>query len=287
MQITGIGLGNASVGVWGTGAPVDQLLNTPIWFISGIFVLGYFIYYLLAKSEKSFVAFIAPLTILVFYASMYMAGDAVPLWNSAISLGGFHIATGFLNMFCGMSIGVLIWVACNNLKGKQWSKVMTAFMTICQIVLVFVVFVKSWVSAASPFGQFFSLGWGATYILTIFFSFFVLLNVDKCTRFPLFSSKIWKTPGRLSFYIYMLHFPIIIFTSMAMGFKGIVLTPDTAATVAPKVFLMYAVATVISIVMGFLVMLLDTKVVQPWMKSRPWYTKEQAAQEELAQGALK
>ena len=271
LQITGIGLGNASVGGWGSAAPVNQLLNTPIWFISGIFVLGYFVYYLLAKNEKQFVGFIAPLTILLFYASMYMEGDAVPLWNAPVTIGNFHIAIGFLNMFCGLSIGVLIWVACDKLKDKQWSRGMVAVMTICQLVLTAVVFIKSWVSASSPFGQYFNIGWGATYILTVFFSFFVLLNVDKCTRLPLFSGKIWRIPGKLSFYIYMLHFPIIIFTGMAMGMKGLVLTPETASRIAPRVFTMYGVATAASIIVGLAVMELDTRIIQPWMKSQPWF----------------
>jgi peptidoglycan/LPS O-acetylase OafA/YrhL len=144
---------------------------------------------------------------------------------------------------------------------------------------VAVVFIKSWVSAASPFGKYLNLGWGATYFLTIFFSFFVLLNVDKCTRFPLFSSKIWQLPGRLAFYIYMLHFPIIIFTGIVMGMKGLVLTPQTAPQIAPRVFTMFGIATIVSIVVGLIVMLLDTKVVQPWIKSNPWYTREQAEKE--------
>lgn len=280
IQITGIGLGNASVGVWGTAAPVNQLLNTPIWFISGIFVLGYFVYYLIAKSEKNFVGFIAPIGILLFFGSQYIAGDVVPMWTDHLAIGSFNIATGLLNMFCGLSIGVLLWVACDNLKGKKFSKGMINFMTICQIVLVFIVFAKSWISITNPFmTTYLNIGWGPMYILTTIFSFFVLLNVDKCSRFRLFSSKIWALPGKLSFYIYMLHFPIIVFTGMAMGLKGAILTPETAPTLVPQVFMMFGIALVLSILIGYIVMKIDTAFIQPWLKKKPWYTSEQAKQE--------
>ena len=39
--IARIGFGNPSVGMWGEGVRVLQCLNTPLWFMSGIFVVAY------------------------------------------------------------------------------------------------------------------------------------------------------------------------------------------------------------------------------------------------------
>jgi peptidoglycan/LPS O-acetylase OafA/YrhL len=151
---------------------------------------------------------------------------------------------------------------------------MIAVMTIFQIILMAVVMIKSWVSMASPFAQWFNIGWGATYLLTVFFCFFILLNVDKCTRFPLFSSRIWALPGRLAFYIYMLHFPIIILCGMALGFKGVVLGPENAPVLVPKIILNFVIALIISILAAIVVMLVDTKLIRPWLAGSPWFSKE-------------
>ena len=275
VQITGIGFGNASVGVWGEGIRVHQLFNTPLWFISGIFVAGYIIYYLLAKNEKSFIGIIAPVSILIFYGSQYLDGRN-PMWFEIGRIGDFNIPLGFIHMFVGLSIGCLIYVAVDKLKGKEFSRGMIAFMTIAQIILMTIVIVRTWAPVTSPIAQYFNMGWGSVHVLTFFFSFFVLLNVDKCTRFPLFSGRIWRIPGRMAFYMYMLHFPIIVFCAMLMGFKGTLLTPQTVSTVAPRLTILLVVTIVTTIILAYIVMTIDMKVLQPWLKSQPWFRKEQS-----------
>lgn len=281
VQITGLGFGNASVGAWGEGSRVLQMMNTPLWFISGIFICGYVIYLLLATNKKLFIGLITPGSFLLFYASEFLTQTSKTpmMWYDIRSIGDFRYAAGFPHMFVGLALGCLLYVAVQNLKDKKWSKGAVAFMTAAQIILTIVVLVRTWAPLTSPLSQYFNIGWEAVHILTIFFSFFVLLNVDKCTRFPLFSSKIWKTPGRLALYIYMLHFPIIVFTAMAMGLKGQVLSPETAAVMVPKMILLVGVVIVVTILIAYLVMKLDTKVVQPWLQKKPWYTPEQRERE--------
>lgn len=277
LQITGLGFGNASVGAWGESSRVLQMMNTPLWFISGIFVCGYLVYFLLAWNKKLFIGLIAPVSLVLFYASefLHQTSSTVMMWYDVRSYGDFRMAAGLPHMFVGLGFGCLVYVAVSNLKGKKWSKGMLGLMTAAQIVLTIVVFVRTWAPLTSSVSQYLNLGWEAVHVLTMFFSFFVLLNVDKCTRFPLFSSKIWQTPGRLAFYIYMLHFPLILFTAMAMGLKGTVLSAETAAQVAPQLIVMTGVAIVVSIIVAYAVMKLDTKFVQPWLRGKPWYNAEQ------------
>jgi hypothetical protein len=277
LQITGLGFGNASVGAWGEGIRIYQMMNTPLWFISGIFVCGYIVYFLLAWNKKFFIGFIAPVSFVLFYASefLFQTSAATMMWYDVRRFGDFRMPAGVPHMFVGLSLGCLLYTAVDKLRNKKWSKGMIACLTIVQIILTVIVLIRTWAPATSALAQYVNLGWESVHILTIFFSFLVLLNVDKCTRFPLFSGKIWGTPGRMALYIYMLHFPIIVFTGMAMGFPGTVLTPETASAIIPKLFIMTAVSIVVTIIVAYIVMKLDTRFLQPWMKSKPWYSGEQ------------
>ena len=245
----------------------------PLWFMSGIFLCGYAVYYLLARHDRHFTGWIAPVTIVLFYGSSYLT-DNMPMWNKFLTAGEFAVASGLLHMFCGLSIGVLLWVACDNLKGKEWSRGMKLLMAAAQAFCMVVVFFKSWVSTASPIGQAFSIGWGATFFYTTVFSFLCLLNVDAVTRCPIFSSKIWRTPGRMAMYIYMIHYPVMTFVFLAMGCR-----PGTYEQNAGKVTPAYFITLAVSIVLGYLVMKFEEKVLMPWLKSKPWYTREQAKKE--------
>lgn len=277
MFIAGLGFGNPSVGMWGEGSRVLQIANTPLWFMSGIFVVGYFVYYLIAKNEKLFSYLIAPVAIILFYGSNYQS-SAVPMWYDIHSIGSFNYAMGVPLMFVGLSIGALLWYPVEALKNKKFSKGMTIFLTIVQIILTFVILVRTWVPTTSTFGKWFNIGWVNVHLLSIAFSFLVLLNKDYCTRFPLFSSKIWALPGRLALYVYAIHFPLITFISMAMGLKGQVLSVETVGTMAPKLILLTVITEIVAHILGYFVMQFDQKVLQPWLKSSPWFAKEEKVQ---------
>lgn len=289
LQITGAGFGNPSVGTaWFPEAgafPPVQMLGSPLWFISGIFVCGYMIYFLLASNKNLFLGFIAPVSALVFYASRYLHNEQ-PMWYQVSNLGDLKIAQGWPHMFVGLSLGCLLFVAVDKLKDKKWSKSAIVGLTILQIVLTIVVFVRSWVPVFVPFGVYFNLGWGSVHLLTLIFTFLVLLNVDKCTRFKLFSSKIWATPGRLAFYFYMLHWPMLYVTAMVMGMRGLDLSymnmdnmMEMLPSVIPQFIILFVASTVASLVVAYLFMKLDQKKIQPWLKSKPWYDKTQKALE--------
>ena len=262
LQITGIGFGNGFTGAWGSAPPTVQLVNTPLWFISGIFVVGYLVYYLLAKCEDLYLGIIGPLFGLIFYASQYML-NSNPNWFNVRHLGDFKFAEGFPHMFVGLTLGCLMWVAVNKLKDKEWSRGMRVFMTIVSFLLAFIIIYKTWVPVNIPvWGRLVFINWGSVHVLSVFFTFFALLGADGFTR--LLNRKIWAVPGRLAFYIYMFHYPIIVVIGNLMGVKD-------AAGLTP----LYIVATVVTVVFGFLFMLLNDKVLQPWFKKMPWYSEKQ------------
>ncbi len=292
LQITGAGFGNPSVGeAWypepGAWPPV-QMLGSPLWFISGIFVAGTMIYFLLAYNKKLFLGFIVPVFTLFFYGSHYM-GHEQPMWYQVTDIGGIHIAQGWPEIFIGLSLGCLLYVAVDRLKGKQWSKGMIIFLTIVQIVMTIVVWVRSWVPIFIPFGMYFNLGWANVHLLTLIFTFLVVLNVDKCTRCKVFSSKIWATPGRMAVYFYMLHWPVLYIVAMCLGMHGLDLSYITMdnmmvemGAVLPKFIALFLITTVVSLIVAYFFMKLDKEKIQPWLKGHPWFTREQAAAEEEA-----
>ena len=290
LQITGNGFGNPSVGeAWfpapGAWPPV-QMLGSPLWFISGIFVAGTMIYYLLAKNKDLFIGFIAPVVTLLFYGTHYL-GQEQPMWYQITDIGGLHIAQGWPEMFVGLSLGCLCYVAVDKLKNKEWSKGMIVFLTIVQIIMTIVVWVRSWVPIWIPFGMYFNLGWANVHLLTLIFTFLVLLNVDKCTRFKLFSSKIWATPGRMAVYFYMLHWPLLYIVAMCLGMRGMDLSyitmdnmMETMPDVIVKFILLFVITTIVAAIVAYFFMKLDKNKIQPWLKSHPWFTREQAAKED-------
>lgn len=292
LQLSGIGMGNGFVGAWGsTSAAVRLLCNTPMWFISGVFLCGYAVYYLLAKDEEKFLAWILPAVAVIFFGSCWLT-DTLPLWNVMLEIGGLTINTDLILMFVGLGIGCEIWVAVDKLKKYEWSTGGKIALTVGQIISTAVVLIRTWVSVNSNFMQtYFNIGWGPTLIFSILFCFFILLDVDYLSRCPLTRNKIWALPGKLSLYIYAIHFPVLIFTALGTGLQGSaarsmangvtidlpdgaitlgIITPDDAKTL----FITFGLTIIISIILGYGLMLLDTKVIQPWIAGKPWFRKK-------------
>lgn len=276
LQITGFGYGNNFIGtVPNRIAGISgSLANGPLWFMSGIFVCGFLIYYLLAKHRDRFVSFIAPVTILLYYGSCYIT-DTLPMWTTAHYVGDIAIPSGLLNMFCGMSLGVLMYVACDRVKGKEWSRGFKIILTIVQVIMTVLVMIRTWVSSTSVINsQILNYGWGVAFLTSTIFTFLCVFNQDYFTRLPIFANKIWKTPGRLAMYVYMLHYPIILFVTRAMG-----ITVGMGDVYMEKINLIFVLSIVISVIVGYAVMKLDQKVVQPWLAHKPWFSKKQREEE--------
>lgn len=266
LQITGLGMGNGFDGIWGAAPRSVQMLNSPMWFISGIFVCGYLVYYLLAKNENHFISFIAPLTAIVFYASQFII-NSNPNWFNFRQIGDFGFAESFPHMFVGLSLGCLVYVAVDNLKDKEWSRGMRVFLTIVCAATSFILIYKTWVPVNMPFwGQLITINWASVHLISLVMCFLLLLNADGFTH--LLNRKIWKTPGRLAFYIYMFHYPIIVTTGMVLKISDV-----------SQLHLLYIVSTVVTIIFSYAFMVLNNKVIQPWLKKKPWYSEAQRALE--------
>lgn len=78
----------------------------------------------------------------------------------------------------------------------------------------------------------------------------------------------------MAMYVYMIHYPVMTFVLLAMGCH-----PNTWEQNADKITPAYFIVLAVSLVLSYIVMKFEEKVLRPWLKSRPWYTRAQAEKE--------
>lgn len=195
MVLTGLGIGNNTYGLMPES---HMLMNGPLWFISCLFIVGYVIYFLLEKCEDWFIGIIAPIGFILVYGYFHLNGIS-GMWYKF--LGSSSISTAFLQAFVCMGMGCVFYVWIDKLKEQKFSTRRKTFLTLVNLAAsVIVIYHMIW---GTPF----------TFVtingLCLVIVFLVLLNQDYLTK--LLDKSIWKYPGKLALYIYMLHYPIIGF----------------------------------------------------------------------------
>ena len=192
--VTSLGIGNNAYGLYTDGA--HALMNGPLWFISAIFIVGYLVYYLLEKCEDLYIGLIAPFSFLLAYGYFHINGIS-PMWYETM-LGGY-LNQAFVQAFVCIGLGVLFNVIITKLKTHKFSTTTRIFLTIAQVICAGIVVYHTLFTTNFYFTT--------IHALCAILIFLTLLNEDYLTK--LLNHKIWKYPGKLALYIYMLHFPII------------------------------------------------------------------------------
>lgn len=80
-------------------------INPTAWYISALFICGFFLYYLLKNHENITVNFIIPLSIMVFYSWFYR--KALMLDFHIVDIEGFFINGALMRGIAGMGLGVI------------------------------------------------------------------------------------------------------------------------------------------------------------------------------------
>lgn len=76
------------------------------WYISALFICGFFLYFLIQNYEKITVEFLIPLCIVVFYSWFYRNG-AILDFTIAGEVSGFYINGALMRGIAGMGLGVI------------------------------------------------------------------------------------------------------------------------------------------------------------------------------------
>ena len=253
-------LGFHAVGLRSTGGEFFNL-NGPLWFISAIIIVGYFIYWGLCKNEDVTSGFVAPI-LAIFTAGWWSYTDtraAQTAWStfgsqlaSTNGMGGSATsATGTLGfnnglifVMIGMLIGVILYYALELVKKKEIKN--TWILTVLNL---FFSIVLGWYIIYQP--TYFNLQRWPVAFLCIMVVALSLLNKDGLTK----ALNNDTTNGLLSYlaglslYVYMLHYPIAIMILRFLGKN----TPETIYSFwtifIPTVLISIALSMIVKMVM--------------------------------------
>lgn len=191
--LTGLGIGNNTYGLMSDG--MHLLMNGPLWFISCLLIVGYVIYFLLEKCEDWFIGLIAPIGFLVAYGYFHV-NNITPMWYVFTSGG---ISQAAIQAFVCMGMGCVFYELIAKLNQKEYKLSTKIILTIvnlfCTGIVIYHMIYGSGLTFATING------------LCMVIVFLTLLNKDFLTK--LLDQPIWKYPGKMALYIYMIHYPII------------------------------------------------------------------------------
>ncbi len=223
-------LGFHAAGLRSTGNEFFNL-NGPLWFISAIFIVGYFVYYLLCKNKDLLTGFIAPFGVIFTAGWWCFTGTraAQTAWStfglqtaSTNGMGGsatnatatIGFNNGLVFVLIGILGGVLIYYLVEELKKHKFSNLgkvgLTLLNTICSVLLL-------WYTIYQP--TYFNLErWTVALLIAVVITL-SLLNQDYLTKLlnNKYTNKIFAYLGSISLEIYMLHYPIAIFVLTFLG----------------------------------------------------------------------
>lgn len=265
LMLTGFNFGSNMHGAFGSTTSENMLINGPLWFVSGLFIASYFLYYLIAKDRKKTLGFIVPFVSLIFYGSCYLNNATTPFWHSFMSIGDFHINLGMIDMFCNLGIGCLMYEAVKVLKDKEFSKSFTILLTLVQVFLIIFIPFRTLYPTNGDL-NIFTFNWGPAYLLSLIFTFLLVLNKDYATKF--LNRKVFGSLGALSMYIYCIHYSVIILLYCA--------SPNLPIVSKRAYILMVVIITIILSIIAKMV----SPYIDKWLLSNPWFKKEKQKIEE-------
>ena len=263
-------LGFHAVGLRSTGNEFFNL-NGPLWFISAIIIVGYFLYWLLCKNKDLLVGLIAPFGFIFFTGWWCFTGTRASqtAWStfglqttSTNGMGGAATDTtatlgfnnGLIFVLIGLLGGILIYYLVKAIKEHKFTLFgkfgLTVLNLICSGLLL-------WYTIYQP--TYFNLERWTVALLIIAVISLSLLNKDLLTKIlnNKFTNKIFGYLGSISLQIYMLHYPIAILVLRTLGTNT-----QTEAYTFWDIFIPTAIITVIfSIILNALLNLLKEEKV--------------------------
>lgn len=257
-------------GVYSAGFPAALgQANGAMWFISGLLICSYFIYYAMCKDEDKTRGLIVP-AIFIFLGGWWAwngtrasqvawstfgvqqatnpAVIGTPVTNAVI---GFN--NGLLFVLVGMCGGVLLYYAIEKLKTLKYGTLSKVLLTLLYLAVAVTLVVytinPTFISGSynitnNVVGG--TLSRWTVHLLCIILVGLTLLGKDAITELlnNKYTSKVFNYLGGASLYIYMLHMPFIYFYVVIRGITPV--TPYSWAEV-------FWVVTIISVVLGAVV----------------------------------
>lgn len=206
-------------------------LNGPLWFISAIIIIGYFLYWGICKNEDVMAGFISPIMFIFVSGWWCFTGTraAQTGWStlgsqlaSSNGMGGSATSAtatlgfnnGLIFVLIGMLAGMMLYYLIDKVKSKNigvgGKYLLTALNVLCSYLLM-------WYVIYQP--TYFNLERWTVALLCIVVVGLSLLNKDYLTKLlnNKYTNKLFAYLGSISLYIYMLHYPIAILMLRMLG----------------------------------------------------------------------
>ncbi len=270
------------LGLYSAGYPAAyNQANGAMWFISGLLICSYIIYWAMCKNEDVFAGFIAPFLFVFLggwwawngtrasqaafstFGEQYSTNPNVT--GSAVSTGVIGFNNGLLFVLIGMCGGVLIYYAVEKLKKLNYNVTSKVFLTILYLLVAVLVVMftiqPDWLAGEYSINNsdvvVNASDWTyrtTIHLLCIILVGLTLLGKDYVTALlnNKYTAKLFDYLGGTALYIYMLHIPLIFFYVEIRGKAPA--TPYSWAEV-------FWVVTAISVVLGCVVKYLMDKFV--------------------------
>ena len=246
-------LGFHSVGLRSTAGEFFNL-NGPLWFISAIIIVGYFLYWGLSKNEDVMAGLVAPFGAIFFAGWWSFTGTraAQTGWStlgaqvaSSNGMGGSATSetamlgfnNGLIFVIIGMLIGIIVYYLIEKVKEHKFTNLGKTLLTVLNIVASGLLL---WYVIYQP--TYFKLERWPVAFLCILVITLTLINTDGLTKALNNdkTSELFDYLGSISLYIYMLHYPIAILIIRMYGHNTLatsysfwkVYIPATIATIA-------------------------------------------------------
>ena len=223
-------LGFHAAGLRSTGNEFFNL-NGPLWFISAIFIVGYFLYWFMCKNKDLLRGLIAPFGFIFFAGWWCFTGTRASqtAWStfglqttSTNGMGGaatdatatLGFNNGLVFVMIGMLGGILIYYLVQELKKHKFSNIGKGMLTVLNLVCSGLLL---WYTIYQP--TYFNLERWTVALLIILVITLSLLNKDGLTKLlnNKYTNKLFAYLGSISLHIYMLHYPLAVFVVTMLG----------------------------------------------------------------------
>lgn len=121
------------------GGFTEKLLVGPGWYCSALLIAGFFVYFLLAKFQKTYLYVVAPTSLFLIFGWMFHNVGQLNRWLQYDTF----IPTGTLRGFAEMGLGCISYQIYNTLRSKNWgNKVINTILELaCFAYIVYIIFV--------------------------------------------------------------------------------------------------------------------------------------------------
>ena len=177
-----------------------NLLNAPSWNISALLIVEFILLSLLINQEKLTKTFIIPITLLIgfgYWSNYGIPGPAPYTWVNFTTFGVIRVWLCFsLSLYC-----YEFMLKIKNLNFNRYGEIL---LSIIEIVLYISIII------CMQYG--FSRNY--MFLIILLFSLAVPISISKKSYInssKIFNNKITEYLGKLSFSIFLIHHPILIF----------------------------------------------------------------------------